>query len=41
MLLVLVSRKVKGTPVGVEPTFSTFCADAGIAAVRTTAANAA
>ena len=32
MLLVLVSRKVKGMPVGVEPTFSTCCADAGIAA---------
>jgi len=31
MLLVLVSRKVNGTPVGVEPTFRTCCADAGIA----------
>ena len=29
MVLVLVSRKVKGMPVGVEPTFSTCCAEAG------------
>ena len=41
MVLVLVSRKVKGMPVGVEPTFITCCADAGTAAVRTTAAIAA
>src|SRR5205085_10378535 len=38
MLLVLVSRKVKGMPVGVEPTFSTCCADAGIAPTATTTA---
>src|SRR5437588_8135171 len=38
MLLVLVSRKVKGTPVGVEPTFNTCCADAGIAPTATTTA---
>src|SRR6266702_279111 len=29
MVLVLVSRKVKGIPVGVDPTFNTCCADAG------------
>src|SRR4051794_10108970 len=40
MVLVLVSRKVKGIPVGVEPTLSTGCADAGMAA-RTSAAVAA
>src|SRR5579864_1665068 len=28
MVLVLVSRKVKGAPVGVEPTFNTCCAEA-------------
>src|SRR5882724_10381101 len=41
MLLVLVSRNVKGTPVGVEPTLSTCCADTGAAAVKTRAAMAA
>src|SRR5258708_27681471 len=41
MLLVLASRKVKGTPVGVEPTLSTCCADPGAAAMSTSAAVAA
>src|SRR5438552_8982900 len=40
MLLVLVSRNVKGTPVGVEPTLNTCCADTG-ATARTRAAAAA
>src|SRR5579871_761246 len=38
--LVLVSRKVKGTPVGVEPTFRTCCAEAGRAAASDNARSA-
>ena len=34
IVLVLVSRKVKGTPVGVEPTFITVSANAGGTAPR-------
>src|SRR5215218_6343424 len=41
MELVLVSRKVKGMPVGVEPTFSTCCAEAGAPAAIASAATAA
>ncbi|MHC2368758.1 hypothetical protein ACVIQT_003406 [Bradyrhizobium diazoefficiens] len=41
MVLVLVSRKVKGMPVGVEPTFSTCCAEAGTTAAIASAATAA
>src|SRR6266478_9682403 len=41
MLLVLVSRKVKGMPVGVEPTFNTCCAEAGTPAAMATTAIAA
>src|ERR1700738_2372687 len=40
MLLVLVSRKVKGIPVGVEPTFNTCCAEAGTLAAMAEAAMA-
>src|SRR5258708_8038039 len=40
MLLVLVSRNVKGMPVGVEPTFNTCCAEAGTAAAMAEAAMA-
>ena len=38
MVLVLVSRKVKGMPVGVEPTFRVCCAEAGRAPMRRAAA---
>src|SRR3954465_9587612 len=41
MLLVGVSRKVKGTPVGVEPTFMTCCAIAGADRLAASAATAA
>ena len=41
MVLVLVSRKVKGMPVGVEPTFSACCAEAGRLAARARTATAA
>jgi len=37
----LVSRNVKGTPVAVEPTLSTCCAEPGTAAARARAAVAA
>src|SRR4051812_27664681 len=39
MVLVWVSRKVKGTPVGVEPTFMTCCAIAGADRVAASAAS--
>src|ERR1700751_5790182 len=41
MVLVLVSRKVKGMPVGVEPTFSTCCAEAAATAAIASPATAA